>query len=128
MSYASHQPIWLWQSLNVEYRFRGTCQDKFLLVMEKIFCCTCKSTIAFFSLRLIKKLWPTFFSVLNSCKQNKNQNIYSILKFCHNQIGSWHATDKKIESKCSRLRYLGSRNNFDVDIWFSIKSINFGLR
>ena len=51
MNSISHQPIWFWPSLSVEYlvltliflKIWETFQDKFSLDLEKISCCTCVS-------------------------------------------------------------------------------------
>ena len=106
MSLASHQPIWLWQSLNVEYlvlvlwdlRRQITCglRENMLLYSNEY--------SRLFHLQLIEKmsylskkkhLWQmknkSQFWTIEKKKSNRDRS--STFKLSHNQIDWWHATD-----------------------------------
>ena len=105
MSLASHQPIWLWQSLNVEYlvlvlwdlRRQITCglRENMLLYSNeysRLFHPQLIEKMSYLSKKNTYDKWKTNLS-FEQLKKKSNQDRSSTFKHSHNQIDWWHATD-----------------------------------
>ena len=105
MSLASHQPIWLWQSLNVEYlvlvlwdlRRQITCglRENMLLYSNeygRLFHLQLIEKMSYLSKKNTYDKWKTNLS-FEQLKKKSNQDRSSTFKLSHNQIDWWHATD-----------------------------------
>ena len=106
MSSASYQPIWYWQSLNVEYRFRDTCWNKSPMVVEKINCRTWYLLDWYKNSYWSKKKHLTNEAFFLSCEQMKKK--YRKNAYIPNSLIFKFADDMPVELVSKELNHFGS--------------------